>query len=542
LTALSLIAGTPAIATSSFSNPVTQDYADAPELLIPLSDTKFVSLNVNANGSFHSSLMALDGTLVEQSLIHSYSAGTYVDINENSAWAKLPDGTLVIAWVTIRNQSGTSISTTNVAFTDDGAMWSAPIQPLPELRLDDCGIMPLCGYMSASIASDGRGNLAFSVDKVTATTQENFVTTSLNGVTWSKETSLKPESSYEHLGLIGLPNGGFVNTWTVYGQNNSSTVVYSRTIGSTHAVWIHPHVTEGGFSNLQRGIFLRTSASTVGLFFVDQNGNDSATVYRKDYSETLRQWSDAAVLVTEQFGFKHGAIQGTYISNRATVAYNLGILGSSLGKTYLTEIKNGVTQPAVMVKTDDTQYIEPMFATPFSDGTTYVGWAGQYTAPEFARYKDGVLLSTELVPSGFDRAYAKAAVSQNGNIFFDINHFNPEERRVTMVYQGATAPIARALPVIRGTAANGKKLAITLPTFLSPSGVGKTTLQWYSCSRSVPANTTVKPSTCSAISKATGSTFKVTSKQRGKFITVAIKNSNTLGTTTLFAPASSKAK
>jgi hypothetical protein len=79
-------------------------------------------------------------------------------------------------------------------------------------------------------------------------------------------------------------------------------------------------------------------------------------------------------------------------------------------------------------------------------------------------------------------------------------------------------------------------------TFGGFSGVGATKYQWYSCTRAVAANTVSLPVGCSPIAKATASTFKVTTKQKGKFITVAVKNSNGVGTTTLFAPVATKSK
>jgi hypothetical protein len=95
----------------------------------------------------------------------------------------------------------------------------------------------------------------------------------------------------------------------------------------------------------------------------------------------------------------------------------------------------------------------------------------------------------------------------------------------------------------KGKAKPGSKLTASVPTFTNAlTGVGVSKLQWYACSVSIPVATDSVPQTCVAIKKATAKTFKVTAKQKKKFITLAVSNRNSYGITTSVAKSSTKVK
>jgi hypothetical protein len=71
------------------------------------------------------------------------------------------------------------------------------------------------------------------------------------------------------------------------------------------------------------------------------------------------------------------------------------------------------------------------------------------------------------------------------------------------------------------TAAKGTWTGYPTPTF---------TYQWYACTKAVSAaRETVPPKKCKKITGATGSTFKLKSKQRGKYVAVLVTGTS-LGT------------
>ena len=89
--------------------------------------------------------------------------------------------------------------------------------------------------------------------------------------------------------------------------------------------------------------------------------------------------------------------------------------------------------------------------------------------------------------------------------------------------------IATAKPAVRGTAAVGKSLTAVKGTW---TGYPMPTIryQWYACTKAVTAVRTSVPSTCKKITGATRSTFKLTSAQRAKYVTVLVTGTSA-GTT-----------
>jgi hypothetical protein len=81
-----------------------------------------------------------------------------------------------------------------------------------------------------------------------------------------------------------------------------------------------------------------------------------------------------------------------------------------------------------------------------------------------------------------------------------------------------TAKVAKTL-----TAAKGTWTGYPTPTF---------TYQWYACTKAVTAARTTVPSTCKKITRATRSTFKLTSAQRGKYVAVLVKGTSIRTTAT----------
>jgi hypothetical protein len=63
--------------------------------------------------------------------------------------------------------------------------------------------------------------------------------------------------------------------------------------------------------------------------------------------------------------------------------------------------------------------------------------------------------------------------------------------------------------------------------------------KWYACSAAGSAKTVV-PSGCTAISGATAASFKLTTKQKGKFIRFAVTAKNSAGSTVSVSAASAK--
>jgi hypothetical protein len=83
---------------------------------------------------------------------------------------------------------------------------------------------------------------------------------------------------------------------------------------------------------------------------------------------------------------------------------------------------------------------------------------------------------------------------------------------------GGTAKVGKTL-----TAAKGTWTGYPTPTF---------TYQWYACTKAVTVERSTVPSTCKKVTGATRSTFKLTSTQRGKYVTVLVTGTSLRTTAT----------
>lgn len=545
LTGLSQVA--PASADGQFSATATMDYQRDVSAVIPVSDQSAVMIwrNYASDGSLHAGRINLDGTLDQDTTLDPAGSGVSLGMRSKGAWAVLADGTIAVTWTRVKHTNDLFTSENLVAFSSDGIQWSQPVSPFETLNysLNDCDFMFQCGYREAQISGDGLGNMAIATLVGDGSSYKYVIRTSANGVAWSSATNFSPVSNgLSPLGIAGLPTGGFISGWSEWNGSNS-TVYGVRTASSTNSSWTRPTVIEASTDYVNNVIFVQTSPISVGLVFASELSNESSTVYLKNFNAVTKTWETKVTLQTLSRAFAGwGNMIGSYSNGRAAVLYSLGIYGEGTSKVYLTEVQAGSAPTTKLVETSNSQDTSPLLVSPRADGSTYVGWAGQGIHPFMATVKAGNVSTPISIPNGFERAYGQAAVSPSGNIFFEFDHFNPAEVRVTMAYRGAEQPVIASNPAIRGISAVGKKLTIKVPAFLSPSGVGTTTLQWLSCSAPIAGIQSTVPVTCAPISKATTATFKVSGKQKKKYLALAITNINAVGTTTVVTKTTGKTK
>jgi hypothetical protein len=100
----------------------------------------------------------------------------------------------------------------------------------------------------------------------------------------------------------------------------------------------------------------------------------------------------------------------------------------------------------------------------------------------------------------------------------------------TVVIADARAT-ATVKPTVTGTSTVGKTLTAAKGTWTGyPTPTF--TYQWYACTKTVTAARTTVPTTCTKITGATRSTFKLTSAQRGKYVAVFVKGTSLRTTAT----------
>ena len=112
---------------------------------------------------------------------------------------------------------------------------------------------------------------------------------------------------------------------------------------------------------------------------------------------------------------------------------------------------------------------------------------------------------------------------------------------VTATNSLPVAPEMKTAPVVTGTAKVGKKLTVSAGTWTGKP-TPSTSYQWYACT-SKPASATRLNAAwkCVAITKATASTFTITSAEVGMYLLASVTGTNSAGAVTYFAGYATKA-
>ena len=134
------------------------------------------------------------------------------------------------------------------------------------------------------------------------------------------------------------------------------------------------------------------------------------------------------------------------------------------------------------------------------------------------------------------------APTAGGNVFDNNSGLTSVTRSYTATGWGSTWS---GVPVV---IADARATATVKPTVTGTSTVGRTltaakgtwtgyptptfTYQWYACTTVVSAARATVPTTCTKITGATRSTFKLTSAQRGKYVAVFVKGTSLRTTAT----------
>jgi len=533
----------------SAANPASVGNSDL--ILINLNDTATLAVwseSADSVVSVKSGVMGMDGVIANIQTLTSDSSTSY-RIQTKDAWTKLPDGTVALSWVkTVYGSNYSTITkSVEVTYTSDGIDWTQPVSPFEAITFNavDCDYGS-CGFSSARLTSDGIGNMAIAVEYLSpgpTSSASALVKTSSNGTTWSSPSTFTKQVNYLSIQSIkGLPAGGFLLTW-VDGSGSTSRIFAVRTIGATISSWTRPSQIEMVDGYGYGGLLVQTSSETMGLFFAREINNDYTTLYRKDFNFVTKSWGPLVELTVATRSFlNYGGLIGNYSHGVATILSSFGVYGESTTLLRGFVIVNGITQPTIERTEAGGQDTVPLVASARADGSVYFGWTGQFAHPYLAVYKAGSQIGGEEIPLGLSRAFGSAAVSPNGNIYFYFYHFAPADVRLSMTFRGAIAPTPTGTLLLKGSAKVGSKLSAILPVFTSPSGVGTTKMQWYSCNAPITVIQTSIPAGCLPITKANTVTFKLTTKQKKKYLGLAVTNTNPVGAVTIFGKTTARIK
>jgi len=508
-----------------------------------MSDSTVINLwsESDSNGRYIKSvLLKSDGTVSEPSVVvaASTSANLGYYFRDNGEWLITKDGTVALAWVETENNT----SYVYIAFTKDGIEWSVPTQIFTPRQVTSNSMacmMQGCGYKINKLAIDSRGTFAVLASFFNNPTSTLLASTSVDGMNWGAVSTLESGSnlnSYRAPTIAALPGGGFAAIWNI-----ATSLKYSILVPTFPSYWQRSKVIETVNGLNGDLIFTQTDPTHFSLFFAP--AGNTPMLNQQLFDLTTKTWGTSSTIITAPAGWYSSSIKFSMGKNwHGAIAFGTALNGVLESYAHLVEFTNSVPSPQQLLKTGTEQTMDvPALRVNFDDSITMVT-RGDRRRANIITWKAGVQLGDVEIPTtvNTDIYNMMAAVSPSGNIF--INSGSSSASYEGIVYVSATKPQPVGDIRVPLTAKVGSSLIATIPTFTGLSSVGVTTIQWYSCSSPVLAVQITIPAGCVAISKARATKFKVTTKQKKKYIAVSVSNTNAVGTTTLFSPTTAKTK
>ena len=514
-----------------------------------LDDNRMLSVwfDQDDNGSYlRSAILKSDGTWGSTAAVVTKSRDfTFIEPTDRGITVA-PDGTIALAWSEIQfgNQGQLGSSRVYVSYSQDGLEWSAPMLVIGPKSLPDsfmCAMERECGFGQPNLTMDRFGTLGLIVpDGDYNAGFELLASSTRDGANWAStvvlDTSTSPMGSVE---LQPSPQGGFLAMWGAYSDN--WYLKYSTMSGTILNFW-KVSKSLGLYDSLGQMKLAQTDPSHFSAFVFTQT-NSIPIFHQRVFNVTTGLWGVDSPLHTFSAGWPDGDIQfATGKNGHSVVGFSAVGNGVQHGEAFLIELVNSVPQtPKNIITTDTEQSMKVDTLHINADDSTTVVVSGLNAIPRLLTVKNGEVAETTNVPvTGTNQIWAaEVHSSPNGNVFM---LFGEQIGYEGMVYLGATAPVPTSVLRLSGVAAVGKQLSGLIPTFGGVSSVGVNTIQWYACATAVTAPQTSIPAGCVAIAKATAAKFKVSAKQKKKFLGVAVTNQNSIGTTTLFSATTKKVK
>jgi len=106
----------------------------------------------------------------------------------------------------------------------------------------------------------------------------------------------------------------------------------------------------------------------------------------------------------------------------------------------------------------------------------------------------------------------------------------------------ATPPVFSGKFAITGTAKVTSTIKVSKPTAASPYGATPVTIKWLRCTKQLKSAPKTKPSYCVAIPNAVATSYKLTSKDKGKYLIASAESSNSGGVASVFTVSTAVVK
>jgi hypothetical protein len=586
-------ANTSATKLPVFETSDSQLSGDQSSIVVLPDGTRVALHNDWRTARFYSSVLSADSKTVATATI--FANGNTLGQNPTRFdWKLSKEGKLFVLFTTWVTNNGVPTVGLKIRSTFDGQNWSDPISVVPDYQ-DDTGCNPrnqVCGYVQPRLVQNSSGALLAVAARATTIMKANFVSaTSTNGVNWSA-----PSVSQASVALpieIGAVN-----------NINSGTNLFGVTATDTDFVLIHYYYIPGAtpfkvgdygyktmsmpFKSLGKWLSVKVvslvrgtdvanrAVTTLGPYLVytpnklqalwfERPTNSSNTVLRQSiYNNSTGEWSSPKKLYQ---------CTNCDISRCTTADRNATIVTGSSILLPFVETQGALDfQLSVKFLTITDGVLSPSGATDVVAGeprSTEVEFFGAHQSP------DGTLalvvqrnLAVELVEFSSDRKskaittvgylgsnrlsyglgrVVHSALATDGNITMMFHHYpeTPEPLNTTFNYYKVNRVLPPALKgelSVSGTPKVGATLKTSTVSFTANVSPSAMVTKWYRCSKPIKLAPKAKPSECVAIPNALVKSYKLTSKDKGKYLIASVSSFNSGGTTIVFSASSAVVK
>jgi len=574
--------------------------------LVVLPNETIVSFHNDHNrAALLASVLSSDGKTAETNEIFA-SGNSDGQNPSRFDWVVSSSGKLTVVYTTWLQEAGKVFAGVSARSTTDGKNWSAPVSVLPtfEAELGCDPLVQICGYIQPHLKQNANGKLLLVAAKTnlvasgwsTSTAAALVSSTSADGSVWSAKSDIGtlPDMG----GSPGLAKAGYASKglFALEATETDFVVLYPYLIKSSNifkpsdtgyksaslpftnltkwqtskVVNLVPGLSWANYGGtLHMGPFLvKTSNKLLALWF-EKPANGDKTILRESIWNPAKNAWDAR---KDIFNCKDCWIYNTAATDRNAFV----VSGTTL------------TLPFVVATTTPQGSLQTVKFLTIVDGAVTNGAAGTTVATNSENLTGGAAfyglhlgsdntltfvlqhdLIAEVVEVAADRKTQKVKRIDtlwqdeifgqadkvvhsyqlpNGN----LSLMSQQRRLLTGDPKGtvlnyyqlirATPPAVTGKLAVSGTAKVASTLKTSTVTFSSPYGASTAAYKWYRCDKIVKTAPVSKPTFCVAIPNAIFTSYKLTSKDKGKFLLASAESSNSGGSTLVFSTSTAVVK
>lgn len=442
-----------------------------------------------------------------------------------------PEGGLAIAYVVSSVNGNNVTSKVKVVTSSPAYGLGVSVEALASRTIDKsqaCGGSNDCAYDNLNLAVDASGAVAVLASYPTVTGGSSLVLGSQKGAgAWSSGV-LDTASGFNSQSLITTAPG-FVAGWVTSGSSQTAKYTVLKKAGTT--TWLVPQVIESG-SQTMSGRWVNRTAK-VASFVWSFHSADLDGIKVRDFDLAKLKFLKPAVVVANTDSAVASFAAAASQTGELTVALDDKEDGSNNRRIRVVQVN------AANVQTNSNTFggyvgsaYNDLELNVSANGTPLVTWRNTVVdGPQVfvAKRFDANFVVRQLPIQAPMAVFSRAALLGSGDAVVVSVGKSGSLRTLEMTnVLTNTAPTVAGTMTIAGTAKVGKALTATFAGWNSFSPITKQAVQWYRCTQEMGG--IPDPISCTAIPKATALTYKAVKADKGKWLTVTVRGTNSIGT------------